>query len=282
MAKTRTALIALAAVVCAGALASAEDTPAPDEAIFRAPGLQKLQQVTTGISAECRSSEPAFEGRGAALYAVRKAIREKRPIKVLAIGSSSTVGVGASSPVATYPVRLEHDLEGFLSGLDVEMVTRGISGEVAEAAAERLKLEVAEAQPDLVVWQVGTNDAMARVAEDEFTKLLSETIEWLKSKRVDVVIIDPQYVERLANDTHYNLIVQKITDVARASRVLLVHRYSAMADLSRKKSNASYLAADRFHLNDLGYRCMAEYAARAIVAGLINAETDPSRVKPLN
>lgn len=238
-----------------------------------APLPADLHQVATQMSKTCRVKKPAFEGR-AALRAVRRALREKRPIRVLAIGSSSTVGVGASSPVATYPVVLENDLEGFVSGLQVEMIPRGISGENAEDAAQRLKLEVAEARPDLVVWQVGTNDAMARIEKEEFAAILSDTLGWLSRNRIDVVLIDPQYVERLATDAHYVAIVDTIAAVAREKRVLLVRRFEAMADLAAQRRNSDYLAADRFHLNDLGYRCMAEYAARAIVAGILQNDTE--------
>lgn len=232
-----------------------------------------LSAVPTQYSTACKVKSPAFEGR-APLRVVRRALREKRPIRVLAIGSSSTVGVGASSPVASYPVVLENDLEGFLHGPNVEMMTRGISGEIAEDAAERLKLEVAETRPDLVVWQVGTNDAIARVEEEEFAALLRDTLGWLAENRIDVVLIDPQYVERLAKDHHYVAIVETIAEVAREKRVLLVRRFEAMAELAAQRTNGAFLAADRLHLNDLGYRCMAEYAARAIVAGILLADSE--------
>lgn len=44
------------------------------------------------------------------------------------------------------------------------------------------------------------------------------------------------------------------------------------------RGNANFLAKDGFHLNDLGYRCMAEYAAGAIVSGIVqaDAEANPS------
>lgn len=258
--------------LCAGAAlpSRAEDAVAAPSV---APVAPDLAQVPNQYSSACRVKSPAFEGR-APLRTVRRALREKRPLKVLAIGSSSTVGVGASSPVASYPVVLENDLEGFLHGFDVEMITRGLSGESANEAAQRLKLEVAENRPDLVVWQVGTNDAMARVEESEFSALLRETLTWLAQNRVDVVLIDPQYVERLAEDDNYVAIVKAIAAIAREKRVLLVQRFEAMADLARQRSNGAYLAADRFHLNDLGYRCMAEYAARAIVAGILQADAE--------
>ena len=61
------------------------------------------------------------------------------------------------------PPLLERILEHTIKGLDVEIINRGFSGELAEAAGERLKIEVALNHPDIVLWQVGTNDAFAQV-----------------------------------------------------------------------------------------------------------------------
>lgn len=237
------------------------------------PRFPLLRARDPRASSECNVKSPAYEGR-APLRAVRRAILAKRPVRVVAIGSSSTVGVGASSPLASYPVRLENDLEGVVDGLQVKMYARGQSGEVAEGAAERLKAAVAEIKPDLVVWQVGTNDAVARIDAEEFGERLRETLSWLSQHAIDVVLIDPQYIERLSNDTLYTGIVNEIATVASEKRVLLVNRYDTMADLARQHPGASYLANDRFHLNDLGYRCMAEYAAKAIVAGILQADME--------
>lgn len=275
------ALIGLASVVESQAAepAPAAAPPSVPPAVATAAPSDNRNPAATDIapepplSFECRVKCPIFDGR-APLRTVRKAIRGKRPVRVLAIGSSSTVGVGASSPIASYPVRLENDLEGMLKGFDVEVVSRGVSGEVAEGASERMRLEVAQQRPDLVVWQVGTNDAMARVGLDTFSDELRDTIRWLATNKIDVVLIDPQYVERLSTDENYTGIVEVIAKVAREERVLLVNRFDAMADLAKQKGNGTYLARDQFHLNDLGYRCMAEYAARAIVAGILTAETE--------
>ena len=235
--------------------------------------IAKLAKSPPPYSRDCRITAPAHEGR-TALRQMRRALKEQRIVKVLAVGSSSTSGVGASSPYATYPVRLEADLEGMFKGIDVDVVARGVPGEVGLSACSRMKREVADVRPDLVVWQVGTNDAMARSDVDEFKLNLSRTLQWLAKNHIDVVLIDPQYVERLASDAHYVKMIKAIEDVARQERVMLVHRFSAMADLAHQKGEQVILANDRFHLNDLGYRCMAEYAAGAIVAGIIQAQAD--------
>ena len=122
----------------------------------------------------------------------------------------------------------------------------------------------------LTLWGPRYDDTQLR----QFAAQLRDTLKWLAANRVDVVLIDPQYSERLAADEHYTSIVKSISDVARGERVLVVHRFGAMADLAGQMPAKTYLAADRFHLNDLGYRCMAEYAARAIVAGILQAEAE--------
>lgn len=275
MARARRAEIATALLTITLPVAVlAQDRPA---ALAPAPTLTR---VPLQLSSECKVKSPTFEGR-AALRVVRKALREKRPIRVLAVGTSSSLGSGGPTSVSSYPLRLENDIEGLLRGIDVEMTSRSIAAEITVDATERLRLEIAEVKPDLLVWQVGTNDAMARVEKEDFAGPLRASLQWLAENHIDVVLIDPQYVERMANDAHYKMIVDTIAEVARAERVLLVRRYDAMADLARQEEPEK---ANRFRLVDLGYRCMAEYAARAIVAGIIQADSDqqgaPSQPPP--
>src|SRR5438552_18085586 len=51
------------------------------------------------------------------------------PIKIVAIGSSSTYGAGASSPTRSYPSRLEVELRRHFPGHPLSVVNRGVGGE---------------------------------------------------------------------------------------------------------------------------------------------------------
>jgi len=226
-------------------------------------------------SPDCRSTRVAGELFRRPLKALSRAVRSRRTVNVLAIGSSSTVGIGASSPSATYIARLETTLEGAVRGMDFEVIGRGISGEDAQGAADRMKREIEEAKPDLVVWQVGTNDALRHVGLDRFKGCLRTTLAWLGEQKIDVVLIDPQYGDALAEDWHYEKLV---AEVARESRVLLVDRFEAMRELHRQRGDKFYLAADNLHLNDTGHRCMAEQLARSIVGGLLQADADTEQL----
>ena len=197
-------------------------------------------------------------------------------MKVLTIGSSSTSGIGASSPVATYPTRLEGELESQFPRVDIEVINRGVPGEVEDDAAERIKLEVTEAQPDLVVWQVGTSDALARVDLDNFKEILGQTLDWLRENNFDVVVVDPQFTQGVAQNEHYLEIVKAIEETAHAHRVPLVRRFEAMSVLEQAAPRQRFPALDQFRVNDMGYRCLAEHAANAIVLGILAAEADAS------
>ena len=97
------------------------------------------------------------------------ALQKRKKIKILAIGASSAAVLGVARD--GNPPLLEQILERTIKGLDVEIINRGFSGELAEAAGERLKIEVALNHPDIVLWQVGTNDAFAQVPVDELRAL---------------------------------------------------------------------------------------------------------------
>jgi acyl-CoA thioesterase I len=256
-------------LACAPLTASAQEL-----ALGPAVVLPLLPSAPPTLSPECRSKRIVGEMFRRPLKALSRAVRSSKNVKVLAIGSSSTVGVGASSPAATYVANLETTLEGSVKGMNVDVVGRGMSGEVAQGAADRMKREVEETRPDLVVWQVGTNDAIRHVSIESFKACLKKTLAWLAENRIDVVLIDPQYGAVLTKDEYYERVVTAIAEVAREARVLLVDRFEAMRELQRDRGDTFYLSSDNLHLNDRGHRCMAEQLARAIVGGLLQADAE--------
>jgi lysophospholipase L1-like esterase len=257
-----------AAVTCAPSGASSQELAVADRHAFLLPAAPPK------LSPDCRTKRTPGDAFRRPLRALSRAVHANREVKVLAIGSSSTAGVGASSPSTTYVARLETSLEGTLKGLDFVVIGRGRSGEVAQGAADRMKREVEEARPDVVVWQVGTNDALGQVRLDRFKQCLRTTLAWLKEQKIDVVLIDPQYGDALARHERYGQVVVAIAEVAREARVLLVDRFEAMRELSREHGDRFYLAADNLHLNDTGHRCMAEQLAHSIVGGLLAADAE--------
>ena len=166
---------------------------------------------------------------------------------------------------------LKVSLQRTLRGFGVEVIGRGVSGELAQGAADRMKSEVERSKPDLVVWQVGTNDALRHVSIGTFKLCLTKTITWLKGMNIDVVLVNPQFGNVLTRDDHYGKTVAAVAEVASEAAVPLIDRYQSMRDLQRVRGDAFYLSADNLHMNDAGHRCVAEQLARALIGGLAQA-----------
>jgi lysophospholipase L1-like esterase len=194
------------------------------------------------------------------------ALQQRKKIKILAIGASSAavLGMGRGST----PPLLERILERTIKGLDVEIINRGFSGELAEAAGERLKIEVALNHPDIVLWQVGTNDAFAHVPVETFHLAVSNAVRWLKAHKIDVILVGLHYIKRLAQDEHYQAIRASLRKIESAENVLRVGRYEAMEVLARTAQASGQPEPHDFGSNETSYNCMAQYIARTITVGI--------------
>ena len=94
---------------------------------------------------------------------------------------------------AATPARSSASCGSVLKGSNVVIINRGVSGELSANAAIRIKNEVALTNPDLVIWQVGTDDALAFVPVEELRYTVEKTVRWLKEHNVDVVLAGLQY-----------------------------------------------------------------------------------------
>ncbi|MCC2096385.1 MAG: SGNH/GDSL hydrolase family protein [Hyphomicrobiales bacterium] len=224
------------------------------------------------MSINCAVPNSSLADR-APLPRLAKRLRNNTKPVVLAVGSSSTWGVGSSSRRKTYPAQLEHILEKAWLGKDVEVINRGVSGETASGTADRMLNLAAQFKPDLVLWQLGTNDAVLRVRIDDFTHTVVSTVRKLREANIDVVLVGLQYTPKWARDSHYFAVRDALYKIAKQEKLLYVRRYKAMEFLARTHKSLRLMSRDNFHLNDLGYQCMAEQVAQAVVTNLFLRRT---------
>jgi len=224
--------------------------------------MHSIGPADPGLSVECTVPDGQLFAL-APLRTVKAALNEKRPVKVLTLGSPAMSALGTDT--ASYLAWLEHELERLLPGSDFVLERRVTSGEDLEDASDRIKGVVAEVEPDLVIWKVGTPAMLARIDPEEFARSLDKTVKWLKEHDIDVVLVDPQYTARLADDPSYKQVVASVAAVARANAVPLVLRSKAVRYLTEQRSNAGQ---NPFQLNELGSRCMAEHVVRAVLLSI--------------
>jgi acyl-CoA thioesterase I len=219
-------------------------------------------QTVDALSPECRV--PVSElYEVAPFHHVKSALETKRPLKVLALGSPSAGAVGQTGGLYSQLVRLEAQLQEALPGTSVTLEPRSLPGNVTAQAVATIMNIVGEVEPDLIVWQVGIDDALAQAEIAAFSEALDAVLKFLRSHQIDAVLMDPPYTPALANDDHFMRLVSAIRDRTRENEFPLVRRSAAMRLLSERMPSLS-----RFDLQSLGCECTPEYIAHAVIRSL--------------
>lgn len=203
------------------------------------------------------------------LPATSAAISTGAPLIIVALGSSSTAGVGASSKSSTYPAVLEQELRRRF-GRRVRVINRGIGGETIDHMAGRIDLDVMPLHPTLVVWQTGTNDLLRSRPARVFERILGAGTLRMRRRGIDVILMGPQYFPAGELRPDLNAYLRAIDRVGDLCDVPVLHRHQIMAywAASGELTLRQMLAHDLFHMSDEGYRCLGEVVADFILRHL--------------
>jgi acyl-CoA thioesterase-1 len=228
-----------------------------------------LSGVAAASSFTCRETPIVAPTQRLAALAPRIATGGK--LEILAIGSSSTEGVGATTRDKSYPSRLQSLLSAAWPRVQVTIANAGIGGEIAPQTLARLKQTLAERRYDLVIWQVGTNDAVRGGDMAAFRAMVADGIAVVKQAGVSLALLDPQYFPGIREPARYRTYVDAIAEVAKGENVPVFSRYRTMLEWHEADAQAfrATLAADSFHMSDAGYDCLA----RDMAAGLVSLTT---------
>ena len=189
------------------------------------------------------------------------------PLRILAFGSSSTEGVGASSPAASYPSCLLKELTGLLpAGQHVSVQNRGVGGEDADDMAKRLPAVIAE-HPDLIIWQTGSNDALRNVPVDRFLDETVAGVRAIRAAHIDLMLMEPQLSKELDGKSVTTRYRDTLRAIGAAMEVPVIRRYDLMRGWLADGSltSAQMLSPDGLHMADGGYAKLAEVVADDIL-----------------
>ncbi len=119
------------------------------------------------------------------------------------------------------------------------------------------------APPDLVVWQVGTNDAVGGGDPEAFCANLAAGVAAAQARRVPIVLVDPQFYFGIKNLARFQQYVTIIAEVGAAKHVPVFSRFAMMKAWAAKSTATlrAALAPDGFHMDDEGYACFARALA---------------------
>jgi lysophospholipase L1-like esterase len=187
-------------------------------------------------------------------------------VTVIAFGSSSTEGSGATGQDRTYPARLEAGLHAALPEARLTVLNRGRGGEDVTEMMARLERDVIAARPTLVIWQAGANAVLRGMAPEAFIALLEDGIERLRTRGVDIVLMDSQRAPRILAAPNFEKFDRAIRDTAARLHIPLFSRAVLMeAWAAAGTPGSAVIGPDELHHNDHGYACLAQALTHAMV-----------------
>jgi len=249
-------------------------------ALFFAGALAPTLAMAQDASPACTAPNE-FVRLAQPLARTAKQLASSDHLTIVAIGSSSTAGAGASSPAASYPSRLAVELTRLLPGHSFDVLNRGVNGEEARDMLARFDESVIKPKPDLVLWQVGTNSVLRDHPVAPASLLIREGVRQIKEIGADVVLVDPQYAPRVLAKPNIDEMVELISASAKEVNVDVFQRFAVMRHWRETMQIpfSAFLSPDELHMNDWSYACVAKLIgasiAEAATRGLATAKAAP-------
>ncbi|MDO9412591.1 MAG: SGNH/GDSL hydrolase family protein [Pseudolabrys sp.] len=202
----------------------------------------------------------------APLKHVAQKIALGEPVTIVALGSSSTAGAGATSQLNNYPNQLALDLQQRFPGQAFTVLNRGVNGEEVPDMLKRFDSAVMANKPDLLLWQLGTNSLIRDHNLNEPGSNIRVGLDKVRAIGADVVLIDPQYAPKVIEKPLVGKMVEFIASTAKQENVALFRRFEVMKRWVEADNMpfTSFVIADGLHMNDWGYQCMAKGLGMAI------------------
>ena len=203
---------------------------------------------------------------GAKLPRTAARFKSGEPLKIVAIGSSSTVGLWVLTSAATYPEVMARELSRLRSTDTIKVINSGRIGDTTPNNIARFERDVFAHTPDLVIWQLGTNDvAWGGRPDGGLKKSVLQGVRALKAASADVVLMDLQYAPQVLASASYSTMEGIIADVAREERVGLFSRFALMRNsIDAGVAQSALVTWDGLHNTADGYECIGRALARAI------------------
>jgi acyl-CoA thioesterase I len=208
----------------------------------------------------------------------RAALKSRRKVKVVAIGSSSTAG---ADKVLPFPPRLEMMLRDQFKGSMIDVINRGIGGQEAPEELSRFESDVIAEAPSLVIWQVGTNAVFHDTSyyRPDVATAIAVGLRWLAALPMDVVLMDLQYTKALVCKIGLSTVpklpfseemVSLIAAVGENAdpKVNVFQRFALMkrwVDAGISLDSMDDQGNDRLHTSKWATNCVAQALSEAIV-----------------
>jgi acyl-CoA thioesterase-1 len=204
------------------------------------------------------------------LLHLKDALKSRRKVKVVAIGSSSTAGADGFLP---FPPMLEMLLRQKFYGRMIDVINRGVGGQEAPEELSRFESDAIGEAPQLLIWQVGTN-AVYRCQDyspDEVAAAIEVGLDRLSGLPMDVVLMDLQYTRVLVDEiVRSEDMVARIAAAGARAEVNVFRRFALMRRWNRDGVPLQDLDdGGRLHTSTWATNCVAAALSEAIAVAAV-------------
>jgi acyl-CoA thioesterase-1 len=199
----------------------------------------------------------------------KDALKCRRKVKVVAIGSSSTAGADGVLP---FPPILEMLLRQKFYGRMIDVINRGVGGQEAPEELSRFESDAIGELPSLLIWQVGTNAVYRNQDYNpvEVAAAIEVGLDLLADLPMDVVLMDLQYTRVLVDEiVRSEDMVSRIAAAGAKAEVNVFRRFALMRRWNRDGVPLQELDdGARLHTSEWATHCVAAALSEAIAAAV--------------
>lgn len=201
---------------------------------------------------------------------VQRGLRRDKQIRIVAIGSSSTMGSGGSGPEASWPAQLSAALAKRLPAVRVSVVNKAEMRQSVPQMLARFDRDVLAEKPTLVIWEAGTNEAARHADIDTMIADLQVGIDRLLTNKIDVMMMDMQYARDTARIINFQPYVDAMGRLSTMRDVFVFPRYDTMRSWVENEqiSFEGATKTEAIKTADSVYACLGTLVAELLATSL--------------
>jgi len=201
------------------------------------------------------------------LTRVAAEIKDHHRLTISVVGSGSSVLAGPDGPRFAYPAQLEVALKERLPGNDIKVTAHIQSRQTTAEMVGALPKILSENHPALLIWQVGTVDAMRGVEPEDFRTSLDQGLDAIAAAGADPIMMNMQYSPRTESMLNISAYADVMRWVAEQRAVVLFDRLGIMHYWSDAGVFDLYSATNSYAMARHVHECIG----RALASQIINA-----------
>jgi len=215
---------------------------------------------------------------------IAEKLQHRQPIRLVAIGSSSTEGSDLADRQQAYPVQLERRLNALFGAGSFVVLNKGRGGEAMPETIARFGSDVEQQNPDLVIWQLGVNDVVRQQDHVISARNVDAGLNKLDLIGAPIILMDMQLAPKVLQSSALQPMRALLADAARRRDAMLWSRFDLMRGIVDKggATIAELIKTDELHMTVPMHACTGMVLAETIADRLpLRAGRDMASMRDL-